>query len=267
MTRLLSNPRFLAAYSGILTVAFILTVALGLPRADSSLHKVSAAEQASTRHADYDTITVHRINIVEPDGTPRLIIADKAEYPGSFFKGKELPRPDRSDAAGMLFMNDEGTENGGLIFGGHQSPDGKLHSFGHLSFDEYEQDQTLNLETSQDGDERGTRYQINDNGTTLLTPDIFAAIEKIRAMPDGPEKQKARAEFRAKYPMRLSERAALQRMPDKSSELRLSDPEGHTRILLRVAADGTPTMQFLDATGKVTRQFPDAAPQVLQEKK
>jgi hypothetical protein len=268
MTKLFSSPRFLAAYSGILTVAFILTVALGLARGDFRLHKVAAAEQSSSRHADYDTITVHRINIVEPDGTPRLIIADKAEYPGSFFKGKELPRPDRTDAAGMLFMNDEGTENGGLIFGGHQSADGKFHSFGHLSFDEYEQDQTLNLETSQDGDERDTRYQISDNGPTLLTPDIFAAIEKIRAMPDGPEKQKARAEFRAKYPIRLPERAALQRMPDKSSELRLSDPEGHTRILLRVAPDGAPTMQFLDAAGKVTQQWPNAAQQPApQEKK
>jgi hypothetical protein len=245
----------------VLTTAFVLTVALGLARGDFSLHPVSASENPAAQRLDLDQLTVRRINIVEPDGTPRLIISDKAEFPGSPFKGKEMARPDRSDSAGMLFMNDEGTENGGLVFSGYQSSDGKFHSSGHLSFDEYEQDQTLNLETSQDGDERVTRYQINDNGTTLLTPDIFAAFEKIRAMPDGPEKQKARAEFRAKHPLRLPERAALQRMPDKSSELRLSDPQGQTRILLRVAADGSPTMQFFDASGKVTHKWPDDASQ------
>lgn len=261
MLRLFSNPRFLAIYSGVLTVTFVLTVALGLARGDFSLHPVAAAENSAARHLKLDQLTVHRINLVEPDGTPRLIISDKAEFPGSPFKGKELPRPDRSESAGMIFMNDEGTENGGLIFGGYQSSDGKFHSSGHLSFDEYEQDQTLSLDTSQDGDDRETAYQINDNGTTLLTPDVFAAIQKIRAMPDGPEKQKALAAFSATHSMRLRPRAALERDPDKSAALRLRDPQGQTRILLRVAADGTPSMQFLDASGKVTRQWPDTAAQ------
>lgn len=266
--RLLSNPRFLAIYSGLLTVAFILTVALGLSRGDFSLHRVAAAE-AHPPHADYDQLTVHRINIVEPDGVPRLIISNKAEFPGEFFKGKETARPDRAGVAGMLFMNDEGTENGGLIFEGSQTSDGKFHSAGHLSFDEYEQDQTLSMDTGQDGDERATSYQINDNNTTtLFTPNVTAALHKIRPMPDGPERRKAAADFVAKHPIRLSPRAALRRMPDKSSELTLSDPQGKTRILLRVAADGTPTMQFFDAAGKVTRQWPETTTDSkTQEKK
>ena len=266
MPRLFSNPRFLAVYSGVLTLAFILTVALGLARVNFSLHHVSAAENPTAQHLDLDQLTVHRINIVEPDGTPRLVISDKAEFPGAPFKGKELPRPDRNDSAGMLFMNDEGTENGGLIFSGYQSSDGKFHSSGHLSFDEYEQDQTLALDTSQEGDDRETAYQINDNNTTLLTPEVMTAFEKIRAMPDGPAKDKARAEFAAKYPLRLHPRASLERDADKSSELRLRDPQGQTRILLRVAADGTPSMQFLDSSGKVTHQWPDTAAQSPERK-
>lgn len=235
----------------------MLTVACALARGDFSLRRVAAAEQSSARHADFDTLTVHRINIVEPDGIPRLVIADKAEFPGSLFKGKELPRPDRTDGAGMLFMNDEGTENGGLIFGGHKSTDGNLHSFGHLSFDEYEQDQTLSLDTSQDGDDRETAYQINDNGPTLLTPEVFDQVRKLRAMPSGPAKDTARAAFASKYSLRLVPRVRLMRIADKSAQLCLDDTEGHTRILLHVAADGTPSMQFLDANGKVTHQWPD----------
>lgn len=258
MMRLFSHPRFLAIYSGLLTVVFLLTISLGLARGDFGLHRVSASEQPDRRHADFDQLTVHRINLVEPDGTQRLILSDKAEMPGEFFKGKQIPRPDRSDAAGMLFMNDEGTENGGLLFGGYEGKDGKLHSWGHLSFDEYEQDQTLSLDTSQDGQERFARYQVNDNSTALVTPEVLSELDKVRAMADGPEKQKATAAFAAKYPMRLRERAALGRDLDKAAVLRLRDPDGHTRILLRVAADGTPTMEFLDASGKVTHQWPDS---------
>jgi hypothetical protein len=255
--RLFSHQHFLLIYSGLLTVAFSLTVTLGLARGDFTLRHVSASEQHDAQHPDFDQITVHRINVVEPDGTPRLIISDKAEFAGEFYHGKEMPRPDRQDSAGMLFLNDEGTENGGLIFGGHKSKDGAFHSFGHLSFDEYEQDQTLSLDTDQDGGQRSSSYQINDNNTALLTPEVFSAYETVHAMPEGAEKQKAMATMMAKYPMKLHARASIERDPDKSAVLRLRDPEGRTRILLRVDAGGTPTMQFLDASGKVQHHWPD----------
>jgi hypothetical protein len=80
-----------------------------------------------------------------------------------------------------------------------------------------------------------------------MTPEVFSAYEKVRATPDGPEKQKAVAAVMAKYPMKLHARASIERDPDKSAVLRLRDPEGRTRILLRAASDGTPSMQFLDA--------------------
>jgi hypothetical protein len=258
MGRLFSHPRFLAVYSAVLTLLFAVTTAINFGHMWLKPTHVSGAEQ-DAHHVDFDKITVHRINIVEPDGTPRLIISDKAEFPGEFYKGKEITREDRR-AAGMLFNNDEGTENGGMLFGGYRSADGKLHSSGHLSFDEYEQDQTLSMDTNQDGDTHETAYQINDNvGDTLLTPDVLAAFSRVHAMPEGAEKEKARAALRAKYPLGLPARASLERDADKSAVLRLRDPGGHTRILLRVAADGTPTMQFFDAAGKVTHQWPETS--------
>ncbi|HEX5235241.1 MAG TPA: hypothetical protein VFW25_07930 [Silvibacterium sp.] len=258
MTKLLSSPRFLAAYSGLLTLAFLFSVLCGLSQGDFRLHRVSAAEQSSGRNAEYDSITVHRINIVEPDGTPRLVISDKAEFPGQYFKSKDLPRPDRRGSAGMLFINDEGTEQGGLTFRGQRSSDGKIQSSGGLTFDEYEQDQTVQIGTSEDGEDVETGYQINDNGSTLFTPEVAAALQSVHAMPEGPAKEKARAEFGAKYPMALRTRAGFARLRDKSSEFALCDPQGRTRIRLRVAPDGNPSMQFLDATGKVTHQWPEA---------
>lgn len=64
---------------------------------------------AGSRKAAFDEIDVHRINIVEPDGTLRQVISDKAKFPGSFVNGKEIARPDRHDN-GQLFLNGEGTK-------------------------------------------------------------------------------------------------------------------------------------------------------------
>lgn len=70
---------------------------------------------------------MQRINVREPDGT----------LPGVIVRGKEQPPVDRPQA-GMLFYNDEGTENGGLIFGGHQNANGEVIDSGvSLSFDRY----------------------------------------------------------------------------------------------------------------------------------
>jgi hypothetical protein len=97
--KLPSGQRLLMIYSGVLTLVFAGTVLMGAT--------------SNARHATFDEITVHRINVVEPDGTLRMVISDRARFPGAIFHGKEYkhPRP----AAGMLFFNDEGTEDGGLV--------------------------------------------------------------------------------------------------------------------------------------------------------
>ena len=63
----------------------------------------------------FEEINVGRIHVREPDGTLRRVISNRAPFPGAPWKGQELPRPDRRAAAGLLFVNDEGTENGGPI--------------------------------------------------------------------------------------------------------------------------------------------------------
>jgi hypothetical protein len=37
----------------------------------------------------------------------------------------------------------------------------------------------------------------------------------------------------------------------------LKDPEGRDRIVLRVGTHGTPSLQFLDASGKVVNEMPE----------
>src|SRR5258708_15432141 len=116
----LSRDRFLAIYSGVITAAF--------------LYSITTALAPPAKKVTFDEIEVKRINVVEPDGTLRLVISDKAHFPGLIVKGKEYPHETRK-TTGILFFDDEGTENGGLTFGGMKDKSGKGSRYGHPSFD------------------------------------------------------------------------------------------------------------------------------------
>ena len=74
----------------------------------------------SNRSQAFDEIKVDRIDVIEPDGTLRIVVSDHDRMPAVMVKGKESPKVDRPQA-GMLFYDDEGTENGGLVFGGRRN--------------------------------------------------------------------------------------------------------------------------------------------------
>jgi hypothetical protein len=237
----LSNQRFLAIYSGILTVTFTITVLAGF-----------ATER---KKSNFEEIDAQRINIVEPDGTLRMIISDKALWPGIFLKGKEHPHPNRK-TAGMLFLNEEGTENGGLIFGGEKDKDGKVSGHGHLSFDAYEQDQIFSIDAGQAGGKQSSALTVVDRPDYPIG-ELIEVIDRIKDLPK--EKQEAEiSKFLGSHPAPHS-RLYLGRADDSSVSLKLKDAEGHDRITLEVAPDGSPAIRFLDANGKVVSQLPQPA--------
>jgi hypothetical protein len=243
MIRFLSSPRFLAAYSGILTLVFLLTILTGFARV------------APTQ--SFDEITVHRLNVVEPDGTIRLIVTNKASSPGIYIKNKEYPHPSGRKGAALLFFDDDGTEDGGISYGISKDASGKvLGSDGHLSFDQYMQDQIFTIDAGRDGDKKFSLLRMDDRGdySILDALDIFARIHKL------PDDQRADAikKFRETHPGDHP-RVILGRVVDGSSVLQLKDSEGRDRIVLRVALDGSPHLQFLDAAGKATLELPQPA--------
>jgi hypothetical protein len=239
MQKLFGSQRFLVIYSAIVTVAFAVTVLGGF-----------AAEKEKT---SFGEITVQRINVVEPDGTLRLVISDKAMFPGIFIKNKEHPHPNNRKTAGMLFFNDEGTENGGLTFGGEKDKNGKPTSQGHLSFDAYEQDQSLTFTSEQKGDQYGSAITVVDRPSYPIE-DVLALTDRIKNLP--PEQQKAEAaKFNESHPQ-PHRRLVLGRDADKSVALKLKDVDGRDRMILEVAADGSPRIRVLDASGSVVSEWP-----------
>lgn len=236
--RFLSHPRFLVLYSGTLTIVFALTLLTGFARTEQT--------------ARFDEITVQRINVVEPDGTLRLILTDKARSPGIYMKGKEYLKGNRQ-AAGLIFLNDEGSENGGLIFGGLKDAQGHVSSYGHLSFDQYMQDQVLTLDAAQADGERRASVAMIDRPDYPIT-ELLELLERIKDWP--PEQQKAELDrFNATHPQ-PQRRIALARETDRSVALQLKDAEGRDRAVLKVEPDGTPRLLFLDANGRVVSQLP-----------
>ncbi|HTQ54860.1 MAG TPA: hypothetical protein VMI94_10390 [Bryobacteraceae bacterium] len=235
------SQRFLTIYSGVLTATFAVTVLSGFAK--------------RSRSASFDDITVRRINIVEPDGTLRMVLSNKAQCPGFIIKGKEYPREDRQ-TAGVIFFDDEGTEDGGLIFGGAKT-DGKVESFGHLSFDQYQQDQVFTIDA---GDENGRRHSgigITDRGDYPIM-EAFEASLRIRKLPPAEQEGEWR-KFLAAHPGD-AQRAYFGRSGDKSVGLRLMDPQGRDRVRLQVKADGTPVLELLDASGGVVAHLPEPPP-------
>ncbi|HEX4807529.1 MAG TPA: hypothetical protein VH325_01285 [Bryobacteraceae bacterium] len=167
--KILSSQRFLAIYSGLLTVSLVVVILYGA---------------AKLNNPSFGIITARRINIVEPDGTVRLTISNRADFPGAWNRGKEYPRPDRRDAAGMLFMSEEGTEQGGLIWGATQLPDGSIQNHGHLSFDQYEENQIFAVDAGQEREEKFSRITITDQGNYPIQEKRRANDQIMKLPPD-----------------------------------------------------------------------------------
>ncbi len=233
-----SNPKFLAIYSGSVTAAALILL-------------MHAFAPFGDKKARFEEITVQRINVVEPDGTLRMVMTNKTFFPGNILKGKDHPNNTRPRTAGVLFYNDEGTENGGLVFAGAKGPDGKISAGGGLSFDQYEQDQVLQLLQYEVGGQRYAGFKVND------APDIsmdYAVSDTLDKMKDGPAKEVEKAKYQKTYG--LKNRIFIGKRFDHSVSMELRDQEERARIIIKVTPEGTPIMQFLDEKGKITSQLP-----------
>ncbi|MBO9695769.1 MAG: hypothetical protein J7499_06195 [Sphingopyxis sp.] len=201
----------------------------------------------------FDEISVKRINIVEPDGKYRLVLANSERFPGLFMEGKEYRHHSR-DGGGMLFFNDEGDEVGGLTFGSKTVGDDRRAS-GSLMFDQYKQDQTVGIQYSEANGNRTAGLRVWDRPDWSIKP--LMEMSARAAASDEAGKTRIREEMRA-YAMANGGAGAERVFAGKATDdaiVRLADKNGKPRLLLRVGADGAPSIEFLDTAGKVVRRI------------
>lgn len=205
---------------------------------------------AARRGERFEEIDVERINIVEKNGQLRMVIANRARTPGPVERGIPFGYP-AGRRVGMIFYNDEGTENGGLTFEGRMK-DSVPTAYGGLTFDQYDRDQTIALQYVEDGGRRRSGLAIQDYPTTTTSRKWADRYDEIQAMTDSVAKREAMARWRED---RGRGRLFAGRQFDGASVVALSDGNGRTRIRLKVDSLGTAALEFLDDSGHVTRRI------------
>ncbi|WP_162806584.1 hypothetical protein [Sphingosinicella terrae] len=200
----------------------------------------------------FDEINVQRLNIVEPNGRYRLVLANSARFPGLFMNGREYRHHSRS-GGGMWFYNDDGDEVGGLTY---RSNAANRSASASIMFDQYKQDQTVGLEYAESGGRRSAGLRVWDRPDYSIEPLMEMSDRAARAQTDD-ERNRIRAEMRT-FAEANGGGGAERVFAGKTSGdalVRLADPQGRPRLVMRVASDGTPSIDFLDENGRVTRSI------------
>ena len=218
---------------------------------------LAAFRQASQKQK-FTEIDVERINVVEKDGKLRMVISNRDRSIGPIYKGKPFGYAGGS-RPGIIFFNDEGTENGGLTFSGARQADGTYRANSGFSFDQFNQDQVVYLQYNDNNGRRNMGLTIADRAPVDIY-DLVAERDSIqKAIPEGPARQAAMEKWAAPRngEQLFAPRVYVGRDAAKSAVVNLSDRNGKARIRLMVDSLGTPSLEFLDATGNVTSRLPE----------
>lgn len=193
-------------------------------------------------------LTVERINIVEADGTLRMVISNRArQHPGRM-DNKDLPKRDRP--AGLLFFNDEGDECGGLGYNGD-----KKEAAMFMTMDQYKNDQIMTLSYDQENrngkSSRTYGFTLNDRDELPLSGQIsyFDSLKKLKdtsAYAQGLKRYKAEGH--------LAQRMFLGKNKNGEVGLFLTDARGRPRLRLFIDRKNEPVIQALDENGNLVKR-------------
>jgi hypothetical protein len=217
-----------------------------------------AAFGSQERKAKFDEIDVERINVVEPDGKLRMVLSNRPRSTGPIYKGKPFGYAG-GGRPGIIFFNDEGTENGGLTFTGRRGSDGAYTSSIHMSFDQFDQDQVLNLDYADNNGQRRVGMSIDDR-PDLNIYDLILERDSIMKIADSTARAAAMQRWRGPrngIPL-VARRVFIGRDQSKAAVVNLSARDGKPRLRLIVDSLGAARIEFLDADGRVSRSLSES---------
>jgi hypothetical protein len=225
MPAVTSDPPTRSAASRAYVIAATLFGILGL-----------AAFARAVQKPRFDEIDVERINVIAPDGKPRLVISNAERAPDVIINGKTYHRSGSNDA-GMIFYNEEGSENAGFMF------------------DQYGQDQTVGLTYDEQDGRRSAGLRVWDRPNQSVTV-LADMVEPIKQMPNGPEKTRRMTVVRdsaMKLGLGGAQRVFVGKQSDRTATVVLADAQSRPRLRLVVDSAGAARIEFLDDAGKVLR--------------
>jgi hypothetical protein len=239
------ETRFLRIYG------LLMTTAVGVM-------SMAAFRTQPSQKTKFVEIDVERINIVEPDGKLRMVISNRPRSIGPIYKGKEFGYKG-GGRPGMIFFNDEGSENGGLTMTGSRDSLGRYQATTSMSFDQYDQDQILTLQYVDNSGRRRTGITVADRADVNIY-DWVLQRDSINRMADTTARRVALEKLVGAHngvPL-FAQRVYVGRDVARSALVNLSDPLGKVRMRMRVDSLGRASLDFLDDNGKVTFSLPDS---------
>ncbi|HLK69002.1 MAG TPA: hypothetical protein VKU19_36470 [Bryobacteraceae bacterium] len=247
MQNIQKQLRILRAWAVVSTVLF---AALILVAADSESSK-----------SKFDEIDTQRINILGEDGKLRLTISNNEKSPGPIIGGKAMKSRDGKRGAGLIFFNDNGDECGGMTWHG-QKKDGMVNANSGLMFDQYDSDQTVGIQYSQQGDNRSSGLHVWERSLKPMG-EFAQQVNDAKLMKDGPEKTEALKKVRERAladGLAGVQRVFVGRTPQNDAVVLLMDTKGKARIRLAVDSANAASLQFLDENGRTVLTLPNSPP-------
>lgn len=200
-------------------------------------------------------ITVERLNIVEPNGKLRMVLTNKAMSPGNLEYGKEFIKGGLR--SGMIFYNDEETECGGLVYDGITDSNSKEYSAnGHLSFDQYNQNQVVYLSYYDENGKRQMGLSVDEWQTKPSFKEWRDQIGRIYEQTSDTALQRSLYQkllYPAPERRAYSRRVFLGRDEDANAALVLFDQLNRVRLEIKVDSLGTAAIVFFDEKGRVVK--------------
>lgn len=209
----------------------------------------TALRQAGTRNLG--EITVERLNVVDANGTLRMVISNQDRMHPGVMDGVTIDRP--RPVAGMLFFNDQGDEVGGLTYTGRKNGDERTAS-GSLTFDQLKQDQTIGFRYVEADGRRTAALEVWDRSDAPLS-DLIRKLNDANRIDDASRRTAAIQKARSEAPP-APRRVFVGKNADRAAVVSLADASGNPRLNLVVEASGDARIEFLDASGKVLTRLP-----------
>ncbi|MRG48562.1 hypothetical protein GFS24_25825 [Chitinophaga sp. SYP-B3965] len=231
MEKLMKEVRFLKIYSLGMTGVLALFILMSF-----------------TKNTRFEEIDVERINIVEKNGQLKMVISNKEkQHPGML---KNKPFPARTREAGLIFFNSAGDECGGLTYEG----DSVNGSGMVVSFDQYENDQVMQMQYMEDvekgGRKRSYGMKLWDRSEQMPLDRLIKIFDSLGALNN---KSVMDAEVNRLKAAKLMGRERMFVGKTKGEEVGvfIRDDSGNPRIKLYLDKNNQAKMEFLDEKGNL----------------
>jgi hypothetical protein len=205
----------------------------------------------------FEEIDVERINIVEKDGTVKMILTNKNSFPSEETVNGKNANPNRPKMPGILFYNSEGIECGGLVYDGNENND-TIDAGMSLTFDQYNADQIIQLlysDSKANNDRSKTTGLIFSDRPDDMTQEKFDNQLKELRSKNFEERSKKMNELQQNGFFGRT-RIYLGKNDSKNDGLFLYDNKGNVRAMLYVGKDNRPRLEFYDEQGKIIDTYP-----------